>query len=428
MSSLKNLLLGVFVARTLGAESLGALGVALVVHSIAVNSSRALSTDPLMIRYSAVAARAWRSASRASGGVALLAGIASGCLCVLAGAVVKVQAPESQLGNALIILGVLMPGLTLQDSWRYAFFAAGKGSKTFTNDTVWTVLLVAALFAGEMTGGSYGVAWALAAFGGTATICALLGMRQAGLIPRPRLSREWLRRHRDLGPRFFIENTVLGAGSHLHSVVVAATAGLAATGAIRGAELLIGPITALLMGVAQVAVPEAARSLRRGLDSLQRLCLALSCGLAAVSAAWAVTLLVVFPFGIGEMLLGTVWGDTRALVLAVTLSATAGCFHVGPSAGLRALGRADITMRCQIAASGIYVTFSAAGAVLWGAPGAVWGTAVASTIGAVIWWSQLRRAQREYQAPEDPPSAVATIAPRGSLTPDLPPETDADPR
>ncbi len=28
----------------------------------------------------------------------------------------------------------------LQDSWRYSFFALGKGSKAFVNDTIWTVV------------------------------------------------------------------------------------------------------------------------------------------------------------------------------------------------------------------------------------------------------------------------------------------------
>ena len=48
---------------------------------------------------------------------------------------------------SFIALGVSLPGLTLQDSWRYSFFALGKGSKAFVNDTIWTVTLVAGLLA-----------------------------------------------------------------------------------------------------------------------------------------------------------------------------------------------------------------------------------------------------------------------------------------
>src|SRR4029079_1896318 len=89
------------------------------------------------------------------------------------------------------------------------------------------------------------------------------------------------------------------------------------------------------------------------------------------------------------------WPSAHALVLGVMVSATAGCLHVGPSAGLRALGRADQTMRSQLAVTSLFILLGGLGAALWSAQGAVWGTAVASILGAVIWWDQLVRAQRE---------------------------------
>ena len=59
--------------------------------------------------------------------------------CVLAAAAVK-AAPRL----AFLALGLILPGLLLQDSWRYSFFALGQGSKAFVNDTVWTLTLVPA--------------------------------------------------------------------------------------------------------------------------------------------------------------------------------------------------------------------------------------------------------------------------------------------
>ena len=35
--------------------------------------------------------------------------------------------------------GLTLPGLLLQDSWRFAFFALGRGSQAFLNDLVWAV-------------------------------------------------------------------------------------------------------------------------------------------------------------------------------------------------------------------------------------------------------------------------------------------------
>jgi len=44
-----------------------------------------------------------------------------------------------------VALGVVLPAMLLQDSWRFAFFAAGRGSRAFLNDVCWTIALVPAL-------------------------------------------------------------------------------------------------------------------------------------------------------------------------------------------------------------------------------------------------------------------------------------------
>ncbi len=397
VSSLGNFLLGVFVARLMGAASLGALGLAFVAYAIALNCSRALSTDAVMVRFSAASKDGWRQAVAAAGGVALFVGVLSGVICVGLGLVLKQYTPGSEAGAAFIALGIVLPGLMFQDSWRSAFFAAGQGAKTFVNDTVWTVLMVGVLAAGYAAD-IRGITFALLVFGGTAWVAGLFGIWQSRIVPRPGLAIGWLRKHRDLGVRFLIENVVLGAGGQIRALVVAATGGLAAAGAIRGAEMVIGPVAALLMGVGQVAVPEAARALTRGRRALLRLGAALSGGLAVVALGWGVTVMVTFPLGIGRLVLGDVWADARGLVLGIVVSCAAGCTHVGPSAALRALGRADLTMQCQIVVTTLFVGMAAVGAVFWGAQGAVWGTAVASIVGGGIWWSRLQKAQHEHFA------------------------------
>ncbi|HEY3561731.1 MAG TPA: hypothetical protein VGL05_29905 [Kribbella sp.] len=404
VSSIGNFLLGVFVARLLGATGLGALGLAFLAYSVALNCSRALSTDALMVRYSVSGDTNRRQAVAAASGVAVLVGVAGGLICVLLGIALKLKTPGSEPGNAFVALGIVLPGLTLQDSWRSAFFAAGQGAKTFVNDTVWTILMLTVLFAGRYL--DFGITAALLTFGGTAAVAGLYGIRQAGVLPRPAGAIGWLRSHSDLGPRFLVENVVLGAGGQIRTLIVAASGGLAAAGAIRGAEMLVGPVAALLMGVGQVAVPEAARALTRGGRALWRLSAALSGGLSAIALAWGVVILVVFPLGIGELVLGSVWADARTLVLGVIISAAAGCLYVGPSAGLRALGRADQTMQCQIVATTMFVVFATVGGVFWQAQGVVWGSATASVLGIGVWWSRLAKARREHVAATEEGAAV----------------------
>lgn len=409
VSSVGNFLLGAYVARELGARELGALALAFLAYAVVQNLSRALATDPLTVRHSTSTAAEWRAAVRASTAVALLVGTAAGAASAVLGGVLL--GPDHTVGVALLALAAGLPGLTLQDSWRYAFFCVGRGRQAFANDVVWTLLLALGLGIEDALG-LVSVAWAVATFGATAWLAGGYGVLQARVVPTLRHAWAWLRHTRELGPRFVIENLTLSLGSQLRSVVLAATAGLSQVGAIRGAEMLVGPVAALLMGIAQVAVPETVRAARRGRRSFERMCAALSGGLGAVSVAWLVMLLAIFPFGPGELALGQVWPDARALVLPVALSATLGCCQVGPSAGLRALARADLSWRCQLSVTCTYIGLGTAGALLAGARGTAWGTCVAALIGSGIWTFAMRRATAQrFGAALEPPVAVAVEQP-----------------
>ena len=47
------------------------------------------------------------------------------------------EEPLSGFPGAVLALGIVLPGMLLQDCWRYAFFAAGKGHHSFLNDLAW---------------------------------------------------------------------------------------------------------------------------------------------------------------------------------------------------------------------------------------------------------------------------------------------------
>src|SRR5205807_2619487 len=52
MSSLTNFAVSIYIARTLGAAQFGAFSLAYVTYAFALNASRGLATDPLMVRVS----------------------------------------------------------------------------------------------------------------------------------------------------------------------------------------------------------------------------------------------------------------------------------------------------------------------------------------------------------------------------------------
>ena len=134
MCSVSNAAISFYVARQLGATQFGAFSLAYVTYSFALTASRGLATDPLLVRFSSTHLVTWRRAVAHCTGTALITGLLTGA-CALVAAAVLGGAP----GLAFLALGLVLPGLLLQDSWRYSFFALGRGSQAFfINDTIWT--------------------------------------------------------------------------------------------------------------------------------------------------------------------------------------------------------------------------------------------------------------------------------------------------
>jgi len=390
VSSLSNFALGLFVARAFGASGLGAFTLAYVTYSFTLNAARGVATDPLLVRYSGVPRRQWRRAASSATGVALLVGAAVGLVCLAAGMVLP-----APVGGAFLALGVGLPGLMLQDSWRFAFFADGRAKWALVNDVVWSTLLLVALAVMAYLGeGS--VPGCLLAFGLTASLAAVVGSVQAGLLPRPAAAFGWFRDHRELCWRYLTENVSFGGATWLRSFCVGAIAGLAVLGYVRGAEMLMGPFIVVLMGMSQVAVPEASRVFQRSPERLTRFCLALGGAQAAAALAWGLLLIVVLPLGPGPLLLDQVWGPTSQLLLGVTLNVVAACFAASATACLRATGVARRSLRAQLTASAAYCVGGIGGVIVAGASGTVWGVAAANAFSALVWWHQLRGALADH--------------------------------
>ncbi|WP_394816535.1 MATE family efflux transporter [Streptomyces lancefieldiae] len=386
-SSMSNFVVGIYVARSLGVTAFGVFSLAWVTYGVVLNVSRGLATDPLVVRFSGVPDASWRGAVARASGSALGVGAALGVASVVAG-----LALGGRVGSAFACLGVVLPGLLLQDAWRFAFFAAGNGRKAFVNDLVWGVALVPAMVVAARVGSvpAFVLAW-----GGSAAVAALYGWLQSGIRPRLSGAREWLRTHRDLGYRYLVENVSNSGASQLRAYGLGAIVGVGAVGVIRGAELLLGPFLALLMGLSLVTVAEAVRVLRRAPHRLATFCLLLGGGQAVAALLWGGALLLV-PDRLGELVLGGVWGSAAELVVPVTLGVAGAGLGTGAAAGLRALGAARRSLRSQLIASACYLVGGLGGAAAAGTAGSAWGVAAATVCSSAVWWLQLRPALREH--------------------------------
>jgi O-antigen/teichoic acid export membrane protein len=406
VSSLTNSALSIYIARELGAVAFGAFSLAYVTYSFVLNASRGLGTDPLVVRFSATDVKTWRRAVACSSGTALGVGITAGA-CSLGAAMLL----SGTARLAFLALGLTLPGLMLQDSWRYAFFAAGRGRLAFINDSIWAFSMVPALIWLRKSGNANVFSFVLV-WGAAACLAAAIGPLQARVIPRLSAIRAWVTRHRDLGARYLAENTSNSAANQLRTYGVGLILNLAAVGYVQASSTLMGPFMVVLMGISLVTVPEAARMLRRSTRALRLYCIFLGIGLAAAAMGWGLALMVLLPHGLGEWLLKGLWRPTYPLVMPVTVSIAGACVVAGASAGLRALGASRRSLRSQVVMSIMYVVFGLAGAEYHGAVGTTEGVALAVWLAAGVWWWQLRTALREAPAPGS--SAPGGSAPGGS--------------
>jgi O-antigen/teichoic acid export membrane protein len=389
MGSLTNFLLNIYVARSLGVAEFGAFSLAYVTYGFALNVSRGLSFEPLLIRFSNTEMKVWRRAASGCAGTALVVGLATGTCALVTGALIG-----GTTGRAFLALGLMLPALLLQDSWRYAFFSVQKGYHAFVNDTVWAMVQFPLLVFLKATGHA-DVFWFVIAWGAGAAVGSVLASFQAGVVPSLVSAGSWLIAHRDLGPRYVLENAGGNAGSTVQSYGVSSLLGVTAVGDISAANVLMGPFRIVYLGASMISIPEAVKLLRHSPQQLPRFCAAVSIGLATLALAWAVVLVVVLPLGLGQLMMGSIWRLAYPLLIPTALATVFGCAGMGAGIGLHAMGAARRSVRSTLIGAVISLTLALIGAAVWGMYGTVLLAAVGVLISACISWRFFIKAMQE---------------------------------
>ena len=385
LSSLTNAGLSVLVARSVDVTAFGAFGLAFFIYSFAVGTSRALCSQPLAIRYSAAEAAAGRGAAARSTGTALVFGVLVGAVLALVGVGITTLDLGTPIGAMLIALGVTMPGLLVQDAWRYVFFTWRRPRAAAANDAVWGTLQFG-LIGGLVAAGVRDVAWFLAAWGLSATLAAVLGCWQARLRPRPGAAVAWLREHRDVVPFLTGEYVTYMGTFNVAVLVIGALGHIVAVAAMRGAQVLLGPLRTLFYAAQSAGLPELSRraSVRPGGVPRDAAFVAAALG---GTAAVATGVLMALPRAAGVALLGDTWDIAREVLPWTGLMMVANGIAAAAILGLQALALARVTLRGSVIQAPFTLVLSIAGVVLWGAVGAAAGFAVANLVGmAYLWW------------------------------------------
>ncbi|HEY7004464.1 MAG TPA: hypothetical protein VH281_09295 [Gaiellaceae bacterium] len=396
LSSSTNFAMTLLVAHFFSPSDFGAFTVAYTLYVILLQLSRSLATDPLSVRFSSVPVADWRRAVPQSTGTSLAVGLLAAPLTVCVGLLFG-----GSLRSALVALGVMLPGLMLQDAWRFAFFAQGRPARAATNDFIWAAVQFPALgwvlMSANTSLGAFVLVW-----GGSALVAAAAGCFQAGLLPRPFDARWWLRDHRDLATRFAGEFLVFRSAMQLTLYVVGIVGGLAALASIRAAQVLLGPLNVLFLGATAFSVPEAVRMLSHSREEFQRALQKLSVVLATAAIVWGLVIFTL-PTSVGISLLGENWSGAHEVLIPVTITVAAAGASIGAWTGLRALAAAGASLRARTLTALLTLLMGTSGALVAEARGAAIGLACASVLATAVWWhayASMARSRRIASRPD----------------------------
>ena len=386
VSSIINLGVSVFVARAVPADAFGGFSLAFATYLILLGVSRACTSSPLGIRFSTARHRHWQNAVAASSAASLVLGVAAGLTLGLFA--LFAWGPRHSVGAAMLALAFALPLLLLQDQWRFAFFARAWPQYALVTDLVWATAIAAGF--GLLTLLGVTRVWtAILAWGAAAGIAAFVSCIRAGVSPNPPRALSWFRAHRDLTPSLLGDYALSVGITQAMVFAVAALSGLAAAGALRGAQVIFGPVNVVIMAASATAVPEGSRLLARAPHRLLSAMGAVSVLVASVALTWGCLVTLLMPDALGHQLLGDTWLHAGSVLPALTVLMAASGVATGALVALRVLELPSRAVRVRALGAPFLLMGGTIGALLHGAPGAVWGQCIPMGLMATLWWTEV---------------------------------------
>ena len=400
LSSVTNFAILVLVARSVGPAELGVFAIFTAGYATVTFINESLVSEPFVVRHTAVAVATWRTRLSEASACAIVLGAI--CSLGLFGAALALG---GTLGSLLALGALCAPGLLLQDTIRFAFFAAGRQRSAFLNDLTWGVLQLIGFVAVETTG-TRSLLAVVATWAGAGAVAGAFGLVQAHVMPQMRGAVAWLRQHHDLW-RYILLERLSGQGAmYLSLVGIGAIAGLAAVAAVRAAQSLFGPLYITINAARIVMLPSlvsAAPERRR------RLVHATAIGFILMAAVCGVAI-TFLPGRVGVALFGATWPLVTPLLVFVAAGRVLGSSAEAWRLGLLSAASVRRSLRARLVVTAAVIGGTAAGAALAGARGAVIGEAIALALGTAVFAYQFFLS-RKRGAPSARPLPVLTAEP-----------------
>ncbi|QYJ03937.1 hypothetical protein KUV85_16690 [Nocardioides panacisoli] len=386
LSSASNLLVLLWTAHALAPIDFGRFSLVFLIYSFAQGAVvRSLVSWTVMAHPEDA-----RQRPRAVLGTAVVLSLAAGLLCLAAGAALVPL--DNPVAVPLLVVGAVLPLLSVQDVGRYLAFAQGRPSRAIVLDTLWLLLVVAA-FGALAWSGTVSLTGIVLAWGVAGAVAGLWVFVQHGVPRRREVTLTWLRGRWHFSWRSLVAASSSATVALVGALLVALISGPLAVAAVRAALLLERPSTTVQTAVATSAGADIARerSDNAGLLAHQRRALLVALAVAAVNFA----VLMVLPDAVGRLVLGNVWDLVEPLLLVVSLRVLAMAAQSGVRAALMGRRQIGVVMVLDIVGTALSIVGLVVGAALGDGEGALWGALVGLSLTVVGWWAALVRHLRE---------------------------------
>lgn len=381
VSSAQSLLISLWVTHEVSLSGVGAYAIVFATYQILLATNRPLNGDPLAVGFSAAEAADRRTASSAATGGAVLLGLITAALGVLAGSLLAAPL-GGPLSHAVIVFSLGGLGIVLQDSWRYVFFTDGRPARALVNDAV--VLLAmppACLLAGRLAPRS--AASLIGGWCAATAVGAMVGFWQTGIRPRLVRGWRWWRAILHFGAHVLGENLIANFAYAIGLAAAAAVAGVAALGRLRTAQVATNAANPLFLGIGTIVLADGTRLLASNPRRFPRAMVA-GCMVAFVVPNLIALTWWFLPVRWGTVIVGSTWPVSRPLVLGAGAYVAGAAMSIVLSAGLRAMRFPSKAFKTRAAVGPITVTAAVMGARLWGPGGAIGGIAAAEWFYSVL--------------------------------------------
>ncbi len=393
LSALSNVVLSILVARSVDAAGFGSFSIAFLIYGMAFAAMKSLVGQPLQIKFSAAPQDELRERMSQGAGTTLTVSVVIALGVALGG-----LGAGAATGEALLALAVWLPSLLVQDYCRMAFFAAGRPWSAALIDGIWAAVQFG-LLAVLLLNGSHSLTLLIGAWGLGATVSAVVGLLLLRVSLRVSRTFTWMREQANLS-RYLLAEYILGLGAvQVGILLIALITSEADVGAIRAAQVLLGPLGIVATAAFQFTVPEIARRIDWPAKRLQLFAALVSGGLLFVHLIY-VTALLAMPPEWGTALFGDSWHGAALVLLPMCLSACFSCMANGPAGVLYGLGWARETFRINLIKGPLILVLLLGATWIWGVLGSAWAFVAIESIILPFWIVTVIRGSQSPRKPE----------------------------